>query len=86
MLHHPAGKLRIQDSRIDQPYAVIDIRPWIKHFATPVDPWLDGSAEKDLLVPAPESMLRKWPVSQRINSSRTPGDDPTLIAPIELAA
>jgi putative SOS response-associated peptidase YedK len=50
------------------------------------DRWLNGTAEKELLVPAPEKMLRKWSVSQRINSSRTPGDDPTLIAPIELAA
>jgi putative SOS response-associated peptidase YedK len=51
-----------------------------------LEPWLDGSTGKELLVPAPENMLRKWPVSQRINSSRTPGDDPTLIAPIEIAA
>jgi hypothetical protein len=31
-------------------------------------------------------MLNKVPVSQRVNSSRAPGDDPTLIDPIGLAA
>jgi len=48
--------------------------------------WLDGSAGKEMLVPAAEDMLRKWPVSQRVNSSRASGDDPELIQPIELAA
>jgi putative SOS response-associated peptidase YedK len=50
------------------------------------DGWLDGSAGKEILKPAPEDMLRKWPVSQRINSSRGPGDDPTLIEPVKVAA
>jgi hypothetical protein len=36
--------------------------------------------------PAAEDVLQKWPVSKRINSSRTPKDDPTLIDKIELAA
>jgi hypothetical protein len=36
--------------------------------------------------PARRRMLNKAPVSQRINSSRMPGDDPTLIQPIALAA
>jgi hypothetical protein len=43
-------------------------------------------AERELLVPAPEDVLRKWLVSQNINSSRTPGGDTPLIVPIELAA
>ena len=46
------------------------------------DAWLDGSAGKEILVPAAEDMLNKVPVSQRVNSSRAPNDDPTLIAPI----
>ena len=50
------------------------------------DAWLDGSAGKEVLVPAAEDMLNKVPVSQRVNSSRAPGDDPTLIEPIGLAA
>jgi putative SOS response-associated peptidase YedK len=48
--------------------------------------WLNGAAGKEMLVPAAEDMLNKVPVSQRINSSRTPGDDPTLIQPVALAA
>ena len=50
------------------------------------DAWLDGSAGKEVLVPAAEDMLNKVPVSQRVTSSRAPGDDPTLIDPIGLAA
>jgi putative SOS response-associated peptidase YedK len=42
--------------------------------------WLSGKAGVDLLKPADENMLQKWPVSKRVNSSRTPDDDdPTLI-------
>jgi hypothetical protein len=29
--------------------------------------------------PAGENVLLKWPVSKRVNSSRAPDDDPTLI-------
>ena len=29
--------------------------------------------------PAPDDYLQVWPVSRRVNSSRAPGDDPTLI-------
>jgi len=50
------------------------------------DAWLDGSAGKEMLVPAAEDMLNKVPVSQRVNSSRAPNDDPTLIEPVALAA
>ena|SRR5690348_15658401 len=49
------------------------------------DAWLDGSAGKEMLVPAAEDMLNKVPVSQRVNSSRAPGDDQTLIEPVALA-
>ena len=50
------------------------------------DAWLGGSPGKELLVPAEEEMLNKVPVSQRVNSSRAPGDDPTLIEPVSLPA
>ena len=50
------------------------------------DAWLDGSAGKEMLVPAAEDTLQKWPVSKRVNSSRAPGDDPTLIEPVSIAA
>jgi putative SOS response-associated peptidase YedK len=42
--------------------------------------WLSGKAGKEMLVPAPETMLRKWPVSSRINSSLANDEDATLIA------
>ena len=50
------------------------------------DTWLDGSAGKKMLAPAPEDMLRRWPVSKRVNSAKAPADDPTLIDPIDLVA
>jgi putative SOS response-associated peptidase YedK len=43
------------------------------------DGWLNGTAGIELLRPAPENYLQTWPVSRRVNSSRAPGDDPTLI-------
>ncbi len=45
------------------------------------DQWMNGTPDEaaELMKPAPEDMLQKWPVSKRINSSRTPKDDPTLI-------
>jgi putative SOS response-associated peptidase YedK len=48
------------------------------------EPWLSGAAGVELLRPAPDDMLQRWPVSKRVNSSRAPADDPTLIEPIEL--
>jgi len=50
------------------------------------DAWLDGSAGKEVLVPAPEDMLVKRPVSKRVNSSRAPKEDATLIEPVASAA
>ena len=50
------------------------------------EPWLSGAAGVEILKPAPEDMLQRWPVSQRVNSSRAPADDPTLIESIELAS
>ena len=43
------------------------------------DGWLAGGGGTELLKPAPDDYLRAWPVSRRVNSSRAPGDDPTLI-------
>jgi putative SOS response-associated peptidase YedK len=48
-------------------------------------PWLTGLAGSELLRPAANDALQVWPVSRRVNSSRAPGDDPTLIEPLELA-
>jgi putative SOS response-associated peptidase YedK len=49
------------------------------------EPWLSGAAGLEVLKPAPEGMLQRWPVSRRVNSSRAPADDPTLIEPVEPA-
>lgn len=42
-------------------------------------PWLAGDAGTELLRPADNDYLQTWPVSRRVNSSRAPDDDPTLI-------
>jgi putative SOS response-associated peptidase YedK len=47
------------------------------------DRWLAGNAGMELLRPAPNGYLQAWPVSTRVNSSRAPSDDPTLIESIE---
>lgn len=59
------------------------------------DAWLGGvpdtdlesarSARLEMLRPAPDDLLRRWPVSQRVNSSRALDDDPLLIEPVDLA-
>ena len=43
------------------------------------EPWLNGRAGIELLQPAAEDVLQRWPVSKRVNSSKAPADDPTLI-------
>jgi len=50
------------------------------------DPWLSGEAGVEILKPAPEDLLQKWPVSKRVNSSRADDNDASLIDRIELAA
>ena len=50
------------------------------------EPWLSGAAGTELLRPADEDLLQRWPVSKRVNSSRAPDDDPTLIEKITLAS
>jgi hypothetical protein len=46
------------------------------------EPWLNGEAGYEYLKPAPNDLLQKWPVSQRMNSSKAPTDDPSLIEKI----
>jgi len=48
------------------------------------EPWLSGAAGVGLLKPAAENILQRWPVSKRVNSSKAPADDPTLIDRIAL--
>jgi putative SOS response-associated peptidase YedK len=43
------------------------------------DVWLTGHAGIERLRPAPNDYLQTWTVSRRVNSSRAPSDDPTLI-------
>ena len=43
------------------------------------EPWLSGEVGLELLRPAANDLLQRWPVSRRMNSSRAPDDDPTLI-------
>jgi putative SOS response-associated peptidase YedK len=50
------------------------------------EPWLSGEAGLEVLKPAAEDLLERWPVSERVNSSRAPDDDPTLIEKIVSAS
>jgi putative SOS response-associated peptidase YedK len=38
--------------------------------------WLGGEAGIELLKPAADDLLQRWPVSKRVNSSKAPADDP----------
>jgi putative SOS response-associated peptidase YedK len=51
-----------------------------------IDSWLSGRAGVELLQPAPNDLLRMWPVSKRVNVSGWGDDDPNLIEPLEDAA
>jgi putative SOS response-associated peptidase YedK len=35
-------------------------------------PWLENEAGLESLAPAAESILQRWPVSKRVNSSKAP--------------
>ncbi len=48
------------------------------------DGWLSGELGRESLVPAPEDLLNKIPVSKRVNSSRTPDEDETLIQSVDV--
>jgi putative SOS response-associated peptidase YedK len=47
------------------------------------DGWMSGEAGKEILVPAADGMLQAWPVSKRVNSSRAPDEDSSLIVSTE---
>jgi putative SOS response-associated peptidase YedK len=42
-------------------------------------PWLTGEAGAEVLKPASNDYLQRWPVSKRVNSSKADADDATLI-------
>jgi putative SOS response-associated peptidase YedK len=46
-----------------------------------IEAWLIGSLGQAALKPAVESALRERPLSKRVNSSRSPSDDPFMIEP-----
>jgi putative SOS response-associated peptidase YedK len=46
------------------------------------EPWLTGRAGLELLKPAANDVLQRWPVSKRVNSSRASDDDSSLIEQI----
>jgi putative SOS response-associated peptidase YedK len=45
-------------------------------------PWLENKAGLEILAPAADGVLRRWPVSRRVNSSKAPKNDETLTQPI----
>jgi len=47
------------------------------------DAWLTGKAGVELLQPAPNELLRMWPVSKRVTVSGRGDDDPNLIEAVE---
>jgi putative SOS response-associated peptidase YedK len=49
-------------------------------------PWLNREAGTEVLKPAPDDYLQRWPVSKRVNSSKADADDATLIEQIALKA
>jgi hypothetical protein len=49
-------------------------------------PWLENEAGLEILGPAPEGMLQRWPMSKRVNSSQAPNDDETLTQPVNVDA
>ena len=48
-------------------------------------PWLNGEAGKDILLPAPNNYLQRWPVSKRVNGSKADKHDAALVNKVELA-
>jgi putative SOS response-associated peptidase YedK len=65
---------------------VAEVHDWMPVLLAEKDyePWLSGKAGLELLKPAAEKLLQRWPVSKRVNSSRAPDDDPTLIDKIAI--
>jgi hypothetical protein len=50
------------------------------------DQFANVEAEAEVVKPAPNDFLQRWPVSKRVNSSKAYADDATLIERVELAA
>jgi putative SOS response-associated peptidase YedK len=50
------------------------------------DAWLTGKVGVELLRPAPNDLLRMWPVLKRVNGSGRGDDDPNLVEPVGDAA
>ena len=46
--------------------------------------WLSGEVGMELLKPAANDVLQRWPVSKRVNSSRADAEDATLIDAVQL--
>jgi putative SOS response-associated peptidase YedK len=69
---HPPPEQRVHGRRVVNP----------DQFA----PWLSGEAGAQVLKPAPNNYLRRWPVSKLVNSSKADADDATLIEPVEVAS
>jgi putative SOS response-associated peptidase YedK len=49
-------------------------------------PWLSGKAGAEVLKPAPNVYLQRWPAPKRVNHSKADADDPTLIDRIDVVA
>jgi putative SOS response-associated peptidase YedK len=48
-------------------------------------PWLENEVGLEILTPAAEGVLQRWPVSKRVNSSKAPKDDEAL-TPVDVDA
>jgi putative SOS response-associated peptidase YedK len=48
-----------------------------------LDFWLTGKAGAELLRPAPNDLLRIWPVSTRVNATGRGDDDPSLVERVQ---
>jgi len=46
--------------------------------------WLENEAGLEILAPAAEGALQRWPVSRRVNSSKAPKDDESLTEPVDV--
>jgi putative SOS response-associated peptidase YedK len=53
-----------------------------EHFTS----WLENEAGSEILKPAAEDMLQRCPVSKRVNSSKAPKEDETLVQPVTVDA
>jgi putative SOS response-associated peptidase YedK len=62
-----------------------DIHDRMPVFLAPdrLDSWLTGEGGTEILVGASPGLLQAWPVSRRVNSSRAPNDDATLMKAVE---